>query len=145
MGDTHHRISEIECPVCERKFSRKGNLQAHKKVCGKCKHCHEQLSPPSELLNHICPGKNTTEPAAKRFKPDKSALQTSFVPRPSNQAQNPVQLIPESIFVILFNFRSRKTLKIKRPNKKSAGQNNDPKQNPVSVQPTTCPRNLISS
>ena len=33
---------------------------------------------------------------------------------------------------------------IKRSNKKSAEQNNDPIQNPTTAQPTSCPRNLIS-
>ena len=69
----HWSSSEFECTVCEKKFSRKENLQAHKKVCCKCRHCHKQFSSPSELLNHICPEKKTTEPAAKRFKPDESA------------------------------------------------------------------------
>ena len=59
------------------------------------------------------------------------------MPLSSNQVQNPEQSFPESTFV-------RKSLKIKRPNKKSTVQNNEPIQNPDSAQPTTCPRNLIS-
>ena len=70
----HWRSSEFECTVCEKKFNRKGNLQAHKTVCCKCKHCHEQFSSPSELLNRICPVKKTSKPAEKRFKPDESAI-----------------------------------------------------------------------
>ena len=90
------------------------------------------------------PGKNTTEPVAKRFKPNEPAIQTPFVPLSSNQVQNPEQPIPESISVIPSNARLRKSLKIKRPNKKSTEQINDSVQNPDSAQPTTCPRNLIS-
>ena len=134
--------SEFECTVCEKKFNRKGNLLAHKKVCCKCKHCHEQFSSPSELLNHICPEKNTTEPAAKRFKPDESAIQTPLVPLSSNQVQNLEQSVPESTSVI--SSKPRKSLKIKRPNKKSTEQNNEPIQNPDLALPTTCPRNVIS-
>ena len=140
----HSKSVEFECTVCEKKFNRKGNLQAHKNVCCKCKHCHEQFSSPSELLNHICPEKKTSEPAAKRFKPDELAIQTSLVPLSSNQVQNPEQPIPESTSVIPFNSKPRKSLKIKRPNKKSTEQNNKPFQNPDLAQPTTCPRNLIS-
>ena len=70
----HSKSIEFECTACEKKFNRKGNLQAHKTVCCKCKYCHEQFSSPLELLNHICPEKDTTEPAAKRFKPDESAI-----------------------------------------------------------------------
>ena len=81
----HSKSIEFECTVCEKKFNRKGNLQAHKIVCCKCKHCHEQFSSPSELLNHICPEKKTSEPAAKRFKPDEPAIQTPLVPLSSNQ------------------------------------------------------------
>ena len=88
--------------------------------------------------------KKTSEPAAKRFKPDQSAIQMSFVPLSSNQVQNPEQPIPESTFVIPSNSRPRKMLKIKRPNKKSTEQNYEPIQNPDSALPTTCPRNLIS-
>ena len=144
MRVIHYRSREFECPVCERKFSRKGNLQAHKKVCCKCRHCYEQFSSPSELLNHICPEKITTEPAAKRFKPHEPAIQTFYVPLPSNQVQNPEQPIPESISVIPSNSRPRKILRIKRPNKKSTEQNNEPIQNPDSAKPTTGPKNLIS-
>ena len=54
----HWRSSEFKCTVCEKKFSTKEILQAHKKVCCKCKHCHEQFSSLSELLNRICPKKN---------------------------------------------------------------------------------------
>ena len=124
----------------EKKFDRKDNLLAHKNVCCKCKHCHEQFPSPPELPNHICPEKNTTEPPAKRFKPDEPAIQMSFVPLPSNQVQNPEQLIPEPTFVIPFNSKPRKSLKIKRPNKKSTEQIKDPIQNPNSAQPTTCQR-----
>ena len=95
------------------------------------------ISSPSELLNHICPEKKTFEPAAKRFKPDELAIQTPLVPLSSNQIQNPEQSIPESTSV-------RKSLKIKRPNKKSTVQNNEPIQNLDSALLTTCPRNLIS-
>ena len=97
-----------------------------------------------ELLNHICPEKKTSEPAAKRFKPDELAIQTPLVPLSSNQVQNPEQSIPESTSVIPSNSKSRKSLKIKRPNKKSTEQNNEPTQNLDSVLPTTCPRNVIS-
>ena len=90
------------------------------------------------------PGKNTIEPAAKRVKPDEPAIHTPLVPLLSNQVQNPEQPIPESTSVIPSNSRPRKSLKIKRPNKKSAEQNNEPIQNPDSAQPTTCPRNSIS-
>ena len=90
------------------------------------------------------PGKKTTKPAAKRFKPDEPAIQTPLVPLPSNQVQNLEQPIPESTSVIPSNSRFRKSLKIRRPNKKSAEQNNEPIQNPDSAQPTTCPRNSIS-
>ena len=140
----HYRSNEFECSVCERKFSRKGNLLAHKNVCCKCKHCHKQFSSPSELLNHVCPEKKTTEPAAKRFKPDEPAIRTSFVPLSSNQVQNPEQSIPELTSVIPSYSKPRKSLKIKRPNKKSTEQNNEPIQNPDLALPTTCPRNLIS-
>ena len=51
------RSSEFECRVCEKKFSRKENQLTHKIVCCNCRHCHEQFSSPSELLNHICPEK----------------------------------------------------------------------------------------
>ena len=140
----HSKSIEFKCTVCERKFSRKENLQAHKTVCCKCKHCHEQFSLPPELLNHICPEKKITEPAAKRFKPHKPAFQTPLVPLSSNQIQNPEQPIPESISVVPSNSKPRKSFKIKKPNKKSAEQINDPIQNPDSAQPTTRPRNLIS-
>ena len=140
----HSKNIEFKCIVCERKFSRKDNLLAHKNVCCKCKHCHEQFPSPSELLNHICPEKKTTEPAAKRFKPDAPTIQTFFVPLSSNQDQNPEQPIPESTSVIPSNARPRKSLKIKKPNKKSTEQNNEPIQNPDSALPTTCPRNVIS-
>ena len=141
----HSKSIEIECTVCEKKLDRKGNLQAHKIVCCKCKHCHEQFSSPSELLNHICPEKKkTSELVAKRFKPNELAFQTFLVPFTSNQVQNPEQPIPESTLVIPSNSRPRKSLKIKRPNNKSTEQNNDSIQNPDSAQPTTCPRNLIS-
>ena len=140
----HSKSIEFECTVCEKIFSRKGNLQAYKNVCCKCRHCHEQFPSPSELLNHICPEKNKTEQAAKRFKPHEPAIQTTFVPLPSNQVQNLEQPIPESTSVIPSNFRPRMSLKIKRPNKKSTEQTNDPIQNPDSAQPTTCIRNLIS-
>ena len=102
------------------------------------------MSSPLELLNYICSEKNTIEPAAKQFKPDERTLHTSFVPLPSNQVQNPQQLVPESISVIPSNFRPRKSLKIERPIKKSAEQNNEPIQNSDSAQPATRPRNLIS-
>ena len=75
--------------------------------------------PPSELLNHICPEKKTSEPAAKRFKLDELAIQTPLVPLSSNQVQNPEQPIPKSTSVIPSNSKPRKSLKIKRPNKKS--------------------------
>ena len=120
--------------MCEMKFSRKGNLQVHKKVHCKCKHCHKQFSSPWEIQNHICQEKNTTKPAAERLKPDEAALQTPLVPLPSNQVQNLERPIPEAIskvpIVISSNSRPRKSLKIKRPNKKSAEQNNEPIQNP---------------
>ena len=90
------------------------------------------------------PGKKTSEPAAKRFKPGEPAIQTFFVPLPSNQVQNPEQPIPESTTVIPSNFKPRKTLKFKRPNEKSTEQNNELIQNPDLAQPTTCPRNLIT-
>ena len=138
----HSKNIEFNCIVCERKFSRKDNLLAHKIVCCKCEHCHEQFSSPSELLNHICPEKNTNEPAAKRFKPDELAVQTPLVPLSSNQVQNPEQSIPKSTSVI--PSKPRKSLKIKRPNKKSTEQSNEPIQNPDLAQPTTRPRNLIS-
>ena len=138
----HSKSIELECVVCERKFSRKDHLLAHKNVCCKCKHCHEQFSSPSELLNHICPEKKTSEPAAKRFKPDESAIQTPLVPLSSNQVQNLEQSIPESTSII--PSKPRKSLKIKRPNKNSTEQNNEPIQNPDLAQPTTCPRNVIS-
>ena len=140
----HSRSSEFECAVYEKKFSRKENLLAHKNVCCKCKHCHEQFPSPSKLVNHICQEKKTTEPAAKRFKPDESAIQTLIVPLSSNQVQNLEQPIPESTSVIPSNSKLRKSLKIKRPNKKSTEQNNEPIQNPDSAQSTTCPKNLIS-
>ena len=128
-------------------FVEKKNLQIRKKVCCKCRYCHEQFSSLSELLNHVCPEKNTTEPAAKQFKLDKPAIQTLLVPLPSNQVQNPKQPILESIVevstVILPHSRSRKSLKIKRRNKKSAEQNNKLIQNPESSQPTTCQGSLI--
>ena len=145
-GISHQFIWKVLniCTVCEKKFSRKENLLAHEKVCCKCRHCHEQFPLPSELPNHICPEKNTTEPAAKRFKPHEPAIQTSFVPLPSNQVQNPEHPIPESTSVIPSNSRPRKSLKFKRLNKKLTEQNNEPIQNPDSAQPTTCPRNLIS-
>ena len=47
-------------------------------------------------------------------------------------------------FVIPSNTRHKKILEIKRPNKNSAEQNNHPIQNPITVQPTSCPKNLIS-
>ena len=140
----HSKSIELKCTVCEKKFSRKDYLLAHKNVCCKCRHCHEQFSSPSELLNHICPEKKTSESAAKRFKSDEPAIQTSFVPLSSNQVQNPEQSIPESTSVIPSNSKPRKSLKIKRPNKKSTEQNNEPIQNPELALPTTCPRNLIS-
>ena len=140
----HLRSSEFEYTVCEKKFNRKENLQAHKNVCCKYKHCHEQFSSRSELLNHICPKKKTSEPAAKRFKPDELAIQTPLVPLSSNHVQNPQQSIPESTSDIPSNSRPRKSLKIKRPNKKSTEQNNEPIQNLDLAQPNTCPRNLIS-
>ena len=105
----HSKNIEFKCTVCERKFSRKGNLQAPKKVCCKCRHCHEQLSSPSVLLNHVCPEKKTSKPAAKRFKPDEPAIQMSFVPLSSNQIQNPEQPIPKSTSVIPSNFRPKKS------------------------------------
>ena len=83
----HSKSIEFKCTVCERKFSRKENLLANKNVCCKCKHCHVQFTSPSKLLNHICPEKNTTESAAKRFKPHEPAIQTCFVPLPLNQVQ----------------------------------------------------------
>ena len=137
----HWGSSEFECTVCEKKFSRKENLQAHENVCCKYKHCHEQFSSPSELLS---PEKKTSEPAAKRFKPDELAIQTPLVPLSSNQVQNPEQSISESTSVIPSNSKPRKSLKIKRLNKKSTEQNNKPIQNLDSAFPTTCPRNLIS-
>ena len=109
----HSKNIEFKCIVCERKFSRKDNLLAHKNVCCKCKHCHEQFSSPSELLNHICPEKKTSEPAAKRFKPHELAIQTPLVPLSSNQVQNPEQSISESTSVIPSNSKPRKSLKIK--------------------------------
>ena len=136
----HSKSIAFKCTVCERKFSRKENLLAHKNVCCKCKHCHEQFPSPSELLNHICPEKKTTEPAAKRFKPHEPAIQTSFVPLSSNQVQNPKQPIPESTSVISSNSKPRKSSKIKRPNKKSTKQNNEPIQNPDSAQPNYVPK-----
>ena len=70
------------------------------------------------------------------------------MPFPLNHVQNPEQSILESISevpsVIPSNSRPRKSLKIKRPNKKSAEQNNEPIQNPDLAQSTTCSRNLIS-
>ena len=140
----HSKSIEFKCTVCEGKFSRKENLQAHETVCCKCKHCHKRFSSPSELLNHICAEKNTTEPTAKRFKPDEPAIQMSFVPLSSNQVQYAEQPIPEPTFVIPSNSKPRKSLKIKKPNKNSTEQINDPIQNLDSAQPTTCPRNLIS-
>ena len=140
----HWRSSEFKCVVCERKFSRKDHLLIHKNVCCKCKHCHEQFSSPSELLNHICLEKKTSEPAAKRFKSDEPAIQTPLVPLSSNQVQNLEQSIPESTSVISSNSKPRKSLKIKRPNKKSTEQNNEPIQNPDLALPTTRPRNVIS-
>ena len=127
-------------------FVEKKNLHIHKKVCCKC-YCHEQFSSLSELLNHVCPEENITKPAAKQFKPDKPAIQTPLVPFPSNQVQIPEQPILESIVevstVILPYSRSRKSLKIKRRNKKSAEQNNKLIKNPESAQPTTCQGSLI--
>ena len=140
----HSKNIEFKCIVCERKFSRKDNLLAHKNVCCKCKHCHEQFLSPSEFLNQLCPKKKTTEPAAKRFKSCEPSNQTSFVPLPSNQVQNPEQPIPESTTVIPSHFKPKKSLKIKRPNKKSTELNNEPIQNPDLAQLTTFPRNLIT-
>ena len=123
------KVLNLNVQCVKKKFSGKGNLLAHKNVCCKCKHCHEQFSSPSELLNHICPEKKTNEPAAKRFKPDEPAIQTSFVPLSLNQVQNPEQSIPESTSVIPSNSKPRKSLKIKRLNKKATEQINDPIQN----------------
>ena len=67
MRDIHYRSSKFECLVCERKFIRKDNLLAHKNVCCKCKHCHEQFPSPSELLNHICPEKKDYSTGRKTF------------------------------------------------------------------------------
>ena len=64
------------------------------------------------------------------------------MPLSSNQVQNPEQSIPESTSVI--PSKPRKSLKIKRPNKKSTEQNNEPIQNPDLALPTTSPRNVIS-
>ena len=108
----HSKSTEFECTVCEKKLNRKGNLQAHKTVCCKCKHCHEQFFSPSELLNHICPEKKTTEPAAKQFKPDEPAFQTLVVPLSSNQVQNPEQSIPESTSVIPSYSKPRKRINL---------------------------------
>ena len=72
----HYRRSEFECTVCERKFSKKRNLQAQKKVCCKCRHCREQISSQSQVQNHVCREKITTELAAKQFKPDEPLFQT---------------------------------------------------------------------
>ena len=66
------------------------------------------------------------------------------MPLSSNQVQNPEQSIPESTSVIPSNSKPRKSLKIKRLNKKSTEQINDPIQNLDSAQPTTCSRNSIS-
>ena len=66
------------------------------------------------------------------------------MPLSLNQVQNFEQSILESTSVIPSNSRPSKSLKIKRPNKKSTEQNNEPIQNIDSAQPTTCPRNSIS-
>ena len=70
------------------------------------------------------------------------------MPLRSNLVQNPEQSNPESLsevpFVIPSNSKPRKSFKIKRPNKKSAKQNNEPIQNPDLTQPSICSRNSIS-